>query len=67
MSNSQKKRYKGLRFNVISVTRRWVDGWVGVKFTEKKRFKGARFNVISLTRWGVGVKFPEKKRYVTPE
>ena len=29
-----KKRYEGVRFNVISVTR----GWVGVKFTGKKRY-----------------------------
>ena len=27
-----KKRYEGIRFNVISVTR----GWVGVQFPEKK-------------------------------
>ena len=29
-----KKRYEGVRFNVISVTRRWV----GVKFPGKKRY-----------------------------
>ena len=29
---SGKKRYEGVRFNVISVTR----GWVGVQFPEKK-------------------------------
>ena len=29
-----KKRYEGVRFNVISVTR----GWVGVQFPEKKRY-----------------------------
>ncbi len=29
---SRKKRYEGIRFNVISVTR----GWVGVKFPGKK-------------------------------
>ena len=29
-----KKRYKDVRFNIISVTRRWV----GVKFPEKKRY-----------------------------
>ena len=28
------KRYEGVRFNVISVTR----GWVGVKFPGKKRY-----------------------------
>ena len=28
---SRKKRYEGVRFNVISVTR----GWVGVQFPEK--------------------------------
>ena len=28
---SRKKRYEGVRFNVISVTKRWV----GVKFPEK--------------------------------
>ena len=30
----EKKRYEGVRYNVISVTRRWV----GVKFTGKKRY-----------------------------
>ena len=30
----KKKRYEGVRFNVISVTR----GWVGVKFTGKERY-----------------------------
>ena len=29
----EKKRYEGVQFNVISITR----GWVGVKFTVKKR------------------------------
>ena len=29
-----KKRYEGVRYNVISVTR----GWVGVKFPGKKRY-----------------------------
>ena len=50
---SGKKRYKGVRFNVISVTR----GWVGVKFSEKKHYKGVRFNVISVTRGWVGSNF----------
>ena len=31
---SRKKRYEGVQFNVISVTR----GWVGVKFKGKKRY-----------------------------
>ena len=31
---SGKKRYEGIRFNVISVTR----GWVGVQFQGKKRY-----------------------------
>ena len=31
---SAKKRYDGLRFNDISITR----GWVGVKFPEKKHY-----------------------------
>ena len=31
---SGKKRYEGVRFNVICVTR----GWVGVKFSEKKHY-----------------------------
>ena len=31
---SGKKRYEGVRFNVINVTR----GWVGVQFTGKKRY-----------------------------
>ena len=31
---SRKKRYEGVRFNVISVTRRWV----GVQFPGKKRY-----------------------------
>ena len=29
-----KKRYEGVRFNIISVTR----GWVGIKFPGKKRY-----------------------------
>ena len=29
-----KKRYEGVRFNIISITR----GWVGVKFPGKKRY-----------------------------
>ena len=33
---SSKKRYEGVRFNVISVTR--LRGWVGVQFPEKKRY-----------------------------
>ena len=37
---SRKKRYEGVRFNVICVTRGWVGvhvtrGWVGVQFPEK--------------------------------
>ena len=28
------KRYKGVRYNVICITR----GWVGVQFSEKKRY-----------------------------
>ena len=31
---SGKKRYEGVRFNVISVTR----GWVGVQCPQKKRY-----------------------------
>ena len=31
---SGKKRYEGVSFNVISVTR----GWVGVQFPDKKRY-----------------------------
>ena len=31
---SGKKRYEGVRFNVISITR----GWVGVQFLGKKRY-----------------------------
>ena len=35
MSNfPENKRYEGVRFNVISVTR----GWVGVQFPGKKRY-----------------------------
>ena len=30
----EKKHYKGVRFNVISITR----GWVGVKFPGKNRY-----------------------------
>ena len=32
--NPRKKRYEGVRFNVISIT----TGWVGVKFPGKKRY-----------------------------
>ena len=48
---SRKKRYEGLRFNVISVTR----GWVGVKITGKKRYvtlecpqRGIRTRALSI-------------------
>ena len=34
VKSSGKKRYEGVRFNVISITR----GWVGVQFPEKKRY-----------------------------
>ena len=34
VSFPEKKRYKGVRFNVISFAR----GWVGVKFPGKKRY-----------------------------
>ena len=34
VSFPEKKRYEGVRFNVISVTR----GWVGVKFPGQKRY-----------------------------
>ena len=37
---SGKKRYEGVRFNVIGFTR----GWVGVQFPEKKRY-------VSLNQW----------------
>ena len=47
----EKKRYEGVMFNVISVTR----GWVGVQFPEKYRYVTlewpltARFGIIGLT------------------
>ena len=34
VSFSEKKRYEGAKFNVISITRRWV----GVKFPGKKHY-----------------------------
>ena len=34
VSFPEKKRYEGVRFNVISVTR----GWMGVKFPGRKRY-----------------------------
>ena len=37
---SRKKRYEGVRSNVISVTR----GWVGVKFPGKKRYVHLKLN-----------------------
>ena len=44
----EKKRYEGVRFNVISVTR----GWVGVQFPEKKRY-------VTL-EWPHSIKIPNK-------
>ena len=38
-----KKRYEGVRFNVISVTR----GWVGVKFPGKKRYVTLEWPLLS--------------------
>ena len=53
--------YKGVRYNVISVTRERV----GVKFPGKMCYEGVRFNIISIMGEGGEwcVKFPEKKRY----
>ena len=45
---SRKKRYEGVRFNVICVTR----GWVGVPFSEKKALHNtlmAPYTVTHLT------------------
>ena len=42
----REKRYEGVRFNVISVTR----GWVGVKFPGKKHY-------VTL-EWPLGVSCP---------
>ena len=39
-----KKRYEGVRFNVISVTR----GWVGVKFPGKKRYVTLEWPLASI-------------------
>ena len=51
---SGKKRYEGVRFNVISITR----GWVGVQFPGKKRYVTLEW---PLTQWGWGVSaFPKK-------
>ena len=40
-----KKRYEGVRFNVISVTR----GWVGVKFPGKKRYVTLEWPLKEMT------------------
>ena len=40
---SGKKRYEGVRCNVISVTR----GWVGVQFPEKKHYITLEWPLIS--------------------
>ena len=37
-----KKRYVGVRFNVISITR----GWVGVKFPGKKRYVTLEWSIL---------------------
>ena len=41
---SGKKRYEGVMFNVISVTR----GWVGVQFPEKKRYVTLEWPLCSI-------------------
>ena len=43
------KRYEGVRFNVISVTR----GWVGVPFPEKRRYVTLDLNGLLLLSPGV--------------
>ena len=68
----EKKRYEGIRFNGISVTRGWVGvkfpfkcyvtQMGGVRFSGKKRYEGVMFNVIGATRGWVGVQFAEKYR-----
>ena len=50
-----KKRYEGVRFNVISVTR-------GSTFQEKSVTKVYGSTLLALQE-GVGVSFPGKKRY----
>ena len=51
-----KKRYEGVRFNVISVTRGWVGG---VKFPGKKHYVTLEWPLTTITRGGrVGVKCP---------
>ena len=42
---SGKKRYEGVRFNVIIVTR----GWVGVQFPEKKRYVTLEWPIWFIT------------------
>ena len=57
VSFPRKKRYEGVRFNVISVTR----GWVGVKFPGKKRYVTLEWPlmvVIGLTKCIVAVLTP---------
>ena len=42
---SEEKRYKGVRFNVISVTR----GWVGVQIPGKKRYVTLEWPLTTTT------------------
>ena len=41
------KRYEGVRFNVICVSR----GWVGVKFPGKKRYVTLEWPLMGVYRW----------------
>ena len=44
---SGKKRYEGVKFNVIIVTR----GWVGVQFPEKKRYVTLEWPLMRFFRY----------------
>ena len=48
VSFPEKKRYEGVRFNVISVTR----GWVGVQFPEKKHYVTLEWPLTAVARSG---------------
>ena len=67
---SGKKRYEGVRFNVVSVTR----GWVGVKFAGGKRYvtlewpqTGAETELCSLGYFHILVLVVSHKKYAPLE
>ena len=51
----RKKRYEGVRFNVISFKR----GWVGVQFPGKKRYVTLEWPLSLMPHTDIAIKMPQ--------